>query len=109
MKRVVFSFLALLASFVCVAQSITDETRQIREEFQDRKFGIFLHWGIYSMLADGEWVMHNRHLDRDEYAKLAGGFYPSLFNAREWTQLFKEAGARYVTFTSRHHDGFSMC
>ena len=60
------------------------------------------------MLADGEWVMHNRHLDRGEYAKLAGGFYPSLFDAREWTKLFKEAGAQYITFTSRHHDGFSM-
>ena len=91
-----------------MAQDITAGTLRIREEFQDRKFGIFIHWGIYSMLANGEWVMHNRSLGRDEYAKLAGGFYPSLFDAREWTQLFKEAGARYVTFTSRHHDGFSM-
>lgn len=88
--------------------TIDNETRRIREEFLDRKFGIFLHWGIYSMLADGEWVMHNRSLDRNEYAKLAGGFYPSLFDAHEWTKLFKEAGAQYVTFTSRHHDGFSM-
>lgn len=108
MKRFAFSFLTLLVSFVCVAQSISDDTRRIREEFQDRKFGIFLHWGIYSMLADGEWVMHNRHIDRDEYAKLTAGFYPSQFDAREWAQLFKEAGAKYVTFTSRHHDGFSM-
>lgn len=97
-----------LFALMTMAQSISDDTRQIREEFQNRKFGIFLHWGIYSMLADGEWVMHNRHIDRDEYAKLAGGFYPSLFDAREWTKLFKEAGAQYVTFTSRHHDGFSM-
>lgn len=97
-----------LVALFSVAQSISDDTRRIREEFQDRKFGIFLHWGIYSMLADGEWVMHSRHLDRNEYAKLAGGFYPSLFDAREWTKLFKEAGANYITFTSRHHDGFSM-
>ncbi|MBR5052603.1 MAG: alpha-L-fucosidase [Bacteroidaceae bacterium] len=108
MKRFAFSFLTLLVSFVCVAQSTSDDTRRIREEFQDRKFGIFLHWGIYSMMGDGEWVMHNRHIDRDEYAKLAAGFYPSQFDAREWTKLFKEAGAKYVTFTSRHHDGFSM-
>ena len=108
MKRFALSFFTFLVSFVCVAQSISDDTRRIREEFQDRKFGIFLHWGIYSMLADGEWVMHNRHIDRDEYAKLAAGFYPSQFDAREWAQLFKEAGAKYVTFTSRHHDGFSM-
>ena len=108
MKRFAFTLILSLVALLAAAQSITDDTRRIREEFQDRKFGIFLHWGIYSMLADGEWVMHNRHLDRGEYAKLAGGFYPSLFDAREWTKLFKEAGAQYVTFTSRHHDGFSM-
>ena len=110
MRRFAFTFLTFLLTLAVAAQGldISDETRRIREDFQDRKFGIFLHWGIYSMLADGEWVMHNRHIDRDEYAKLAGGFYPSLFDAREWTKLFKEAGAQYVTFTSRHHDGFSM-
>ena len=108
MRRFASIFFLSLAALVSAAQSISDDTRRIREEFQDRKFGIFIHWGLYSMLADGEWVMHNRHIDRDEYAKLAGGFYPSLFNAREWVQLFKEAGAQYVTFTSRHHDGFSM-
>ena len=108
MKRFAFTFILSLVALLAAAQSISDDTHRIREEFQDRKFGIFLHWGIYSMLADGEWVMHNRHIERNEYAKLAGGFYPSLFDAREWTKLFKEAGAQYVTFTSRHHDGFSM-
>ena len=110
MRRFAFTFLTFLLTLALAAQSLTvsDETRRIREDFQNRKFGIFLHWGIYSMMADGEWVMHNRHIDRSEYAKLASGFYPSLFDAREWTQLFKEAGAQYVTFTSRHHDGFSM-
>lgn len=108
MRRFAVSFLLSLVALLSAAQNISDDTRRIREEFQDRKFGIFLHWGIYSMMADGEWIMHNRHIDRDEYAKLAGGFYPSRFDAREWTKLFKEAGAKYVTFTSRHHDGFSM-
>lgn len=108
MKRFSLTFILALLVIMAAAQSIPDNTRRIREEFQDRKFGIFLHWGIYSMMADGEWIMHQRHIDRNEYAKLAGGFYPSLFDAREWTRLFKEAGAQYVTFTSRHHDGFSM-
>ena len=111
MKYLLSILLLFIHLLGVVAQNkitIDNETRRIREEFQDRKFGIFLHWGIYSMLADGEWVMHNRSLDRNEYAKLAGGFYPSLFDAHEWTKLFKEAGAQYVTFTSRHHDGFSM-
>lgn len=48
------------------------ENLQARKEFQDMKFGIFLHWGIYSMLADGEWVQHSKRIDRNEYSKLAG-------------------------------------
>lgn len=86
----------------------TDQMRKVRNEFQDKKFGIFIHWGIYSMLGDGEWVMHNKKISPEEYAHLADGFCPSLFSAREWVLHFKEAGAQYVTFTSRHHDGFSM-
>lgn len=72
------------------------------------KFGIFIHWGVYSMLADGEWVQWGKRIARDEYAKLANGFYPSKFNARQWVQAIKGAGAGYITITSRHHDGFSM-
>lgn len=72
------------------------------------RFGIFLHWGIYSMLANGEWVQHNREIPRDEYAQLASGFCPSKFNAHDWVKAFKDAGAGYITITSRHHDGFSM-
>jgi len=72
------------------------------------KFGIFIHWGIYSMLGDGEWVQQVKGIDRDEYAKLSAGFYPSKFNARQWVSAIKNAGAGYITITSRHHDGFSM-
>ena len=84
------------------------ENQKSREAFQDDKFGIFLHWGIYSMPAQGEWYMHNANIDRKEYAKLASGFYPSKFNAREWVLAIKASGAKYICLTSRHHDGFSM-
>lgn len=86
----------------------TPENLQARKEFQDNKFGIFLHWGIYSMTAQGEWYMNNRNIHRDEYAKLASGFYPSRFNAAEWVSAIKASGAKYICFTSRHHDSFSM-
>lgn len=79
-----------------------------REEFQDNKFGIFIHWGISSMLGDGEWVLHNKKINHKEYAKLADTFYPSKFNADEWVDVFKKAGAKYITITTRHHDGFSL-
>ncbi len=111
MRKTVTAMLLMLLAVTALAQPMVvpdDNTRKLREEFQNRKFGIFIHWGIYSMLADGEWVMYQRHIDRNEYSHLAGGFCPSWFSAKEWAQIFKEAGAQYVTFTSRHHDGFSM-
>ena len=86
----------------------TSENLQARKEFQDNKFGVFLHWGIYSMTAQGEWYMNNRNIHCDEYAKLASGFYPSKFDAAQWVSQIKASGAKYITITSRHHDSFSM-
>lgn len=84
------------------------ENLKARSTFQDDKFGVFIHWGLYSMLADGEWVMHNKNLDWQEYEKLAGGFYPAKFDAAKWVSAIKSSGAKYITITTRHHDGFSM-
>ncbi len=81
---------------------------EAREKFNDSRFGVFLHWGIYSMYAQGEWYMHNAGIDHDEYAKAASGFYPSKFNAHDWVAAIKAAGAKYICFTTRHHDSFSM-
>lgn len=60
------------------------------------------------MLATGEWTMTNNNLNYKEYAKLAGGFYPSKFDADKWVAAIKASGAKYICLTSRHHDGFSM-
>ena len=92
----------------CQTYVPTSENLQARKEFQDNKFGVFLHWGIYSMTAQGEWYMNNRNIHRDEYAKLASGFYPSEFDAAQWVSQIKASGAKYITITSRHHDSFSM-
>ena len=86
----------------------TPENLQARKEFSDMKFGIFLHWGIYSMFAQGEWYMHNANIDWREYEKAASAFYPARFDAEAWVKAIKDAGARYITFTTRHHDSFSM-
>ncbi|MEG1563184.1 MAG: alpha-L-fucosidase [Bacteroides sp.] len=95
-----------------VAQSTgyqpTFQNLQTRKEFQDNKFGIFLHWGIYSMMANGEWAMNDNNVNYKEYAKLATGFYPSKFSAAQWVSAIKASGAKYICFTTRHHDGFSM-
>lgn len=109
MKKTILLILSLTACLGAFAQyQPTRENLEARKNFQDMKFGIFIHWGIYSMLGDGEWVMNNKSLNYEEYPHLADGFYPSKFNADEWVKTFREAGARYITFTTRHHDGFSM-
>lgn len=84
------------------------ENLAARQRFADDRFGIFLHWGLYALLGQGEWVMTNQDIHFREYQKLAGAFDPAAFDARSWVAAFREAGARYVCFTTRHHDGFSM-
>lgn len=83
------------------------EVMKSREEFAADRFGIFIHWGIYSMFGQGEWYL-NYGPRADEYAKAARGFYPADFDADRWVKAIKGAGAKYICFTSRHHDGFSM-
>lgn len=102
------SFASLTLAQTNSTYSPTPENLEARREFQDNKFGIFLHWGLYSMTAQGEWYMNSRNINWQEYAKLASGFYPSRFNAKEWVEAIKASGARYICITSRHHDGFSM-
>jgi alpha-L-fucosidase len=109
MKKVILFFVLLLTCASGFAQyQPSKDVMESRKEFQDNKFGIFIHWGIYSMLGDGEWVQQNKNLNYNEYTYLANGFYPSKFNADEWVKAIKDAGAKYITITSRHHDGFSM-
>jgi alpha-L-fucosidase len=79
-----------------------------RQSFQDAKFGLFIHWGVYSVLGNGEWVMNNEKIPVSEYEKLPPQFNPTEFDATEWVALAKTAGMKYITITSKHHDGFAM-
>jgi alpha-L-fucosidase len=79
-----------------------------RRWFQDAKFGMFIHWGVYSVLQDGEWVMQNRRIRIADYEKLPAQFNPEKFDAAAWVALAKAAGMKYITITSKHHDGFAM-
>lgn len=76
--------------------------------FHKARFGMFVHWGLYSLLERGEWVMYRERIPRDEYAKLADKFRPGKFDADAWAALAVEAGAKYVVMTTRHHDGFCL-
>lgn len=105
--------LALVASTHTMAQTgyqPSPDNLKARELFRDRGFGIFLHWGIYSMFAQGEWYLNNptHRVNHLEYAKAAGGFYPAAFDAAQWVSAIKASGAGYLCITSRHHDSFSL-
>ncbi len=111
MKKLLTLTLTLLVSASVVAQSSytpTAENLASRKEFADSKFGIFIHWGIASVFGQGEWYLHRAQLNHQEYKKAADAYYPHRFNAKEWVAAIKDSGAKYITFVSRHHDGFSM-
>lgn len=117
MKRFLLFPVSLFITFSSFAQSYeyplpeytpSSSNLEYREKFRDMKFGIFIHWGIYSLMGDGEWVMYHRKIPHADYKKLASFFQPDEFNAKEWVSLAKNAGMKYITITSRHHDGFSM-
>ncbi len=86
--------------------------------FKDAKFGLFIHWGLYSQLAgnwngkryygSGEWIMNQAKIPAATYAKVAADFNPVRFNAEEWASLAKEAGVKYMVITAKHHEGFAM-
>jgi alpha-L-fucosidase len=88
--------------------SVPPERIAAREWFRDARYGLFIHWGVYSLLGDGEWVMENRSIPIDRYEWLATTFNPVKFNAAEWVTMARESGMRYITITARHHDGFAM-
>lgn len=79
-----------------------------REWFRDAGFGLFVHWGVYSILADGEWAMQIQQIPAASYERLPQLFNPTEFDAEEWVGLVKEAGMKYITITAKHHDGFAM-
>ena len=107
MKRMVV--LAAMAALTTAAEYKPEAWQvEARQKFAEQRFGIFIHWGLYANYAQGEWYLQAGKLDEAAYARMMYGFYPSKFDAREWARTFKAAGAKYVTITSRHHDGFSL-
>ena len=91
---------------------------KVIQAFCDRKFGMFIHWGLYAlpggrhngeiMNSIGEWFQSYFRMPNREYAKFAAQFNPVNFNADEWIRKAADAGMKYIVFTAKHHDGFSM-
>ena len=127
MKKQLLTLLAVaaLAAGNIIAQTSPDpyanETaaqRDVRLEwFRAARFGMFIHWGVYSVPAGtydgkkisgiGEWIMCNGKIPMAEYQKFAKDYNPTKYNADEWVKLAKEAGMKYIVITAKHHDGFA--
>ena len=72
------------------------------------KFGMFIHWGIYSLTGIQDQAIARFNLDKSEYEALANKFNPVKYDPEEWVKLAKSAGMKYICFTTKHHDGFCM-
>src|SRR6478672_2812971 len=107
--------LLFIVSLLCLASLHAQTTYQPdaanlnnREWFTDARFGMFIHWGPFSIPGEGEWVMNNRNITVANYTRLEKFFNPIDFDAAQWVSLAKGAGMKYITLITRHHDGFSM-
>jgi alpha-L-fucosidase len=106
---------AILPTLAGAPQSAQD---QKMKWFREAKFGLFIHWGLYSIPAGewkgkpiagiGEWIMNRAKIPVTEYEQLAKQFNPVKFNAEAWVQMAEDAGMKYIVITSKHHDGFAM-
>ena len=79
-----------------------------RKWFDSARFGMFIHWGAFSIPGSGEWVMNNRNITDSAYRQLQTIFNPVRFDAEKWVSTAKNAGMQYITLITRHHDGFSV-
>jgi alpha-L-fucosidase len=85
----------------------SDHDRRLRW-WHDAKFGMFIHWGLYSVLGRREWVLEQEAIPLADYVQLADQFQPQPNVARQWARLAKRAGQRYMVMTTKHHEGFCL-
>ncbi|MBN8674674.1 MAG: alpha-L-fucosidase [Chitinophagales bacterium] len=109
MKRNLIVILLLCTVSLPAQDNYTPSVENInsRQVFRDNKFGLFIHWGLSSVLGHGEWVMQNRKIRKEDYQRYLRVFNPADFDAEKWVLTAKNAGMKYMVFITRHHDGFS--
>ena len=101
--------LAGLPAYPVVARHETRETRDARMKWYGAaRFGIFIHWGVYSVPAHGEWYMNDGKVPVADYKAYAKDFTAAKYDPEAWAQLFADVGAKYVVITAKHHDGFTL-
>ena len=85
-----------------------DEYEKRMEWYRDARFGMFIHWGLYSIPARGEWIRSTEEMTIEEYQKYFEEFDARDFKPREWARMAKQAGMKYMVLTAKHHDGFCL-
>lgn len=112
MKKHILLFAVIFCAMFAHAQEQpyqpTAANLAARKVFSNDKYGLFIHWGPFSIPGEGEWVMNNRKITVKNYTRLEKFFNPIDFNAAQWVSLAKQGGMKYITLITRHHDGFSM-
>ncbi|MBV7533865.1 alpha-L-fucosidase [Chitinophaga sp. sic0106] len=115
MKKITLGFLTLLMLLVSqlqAQQKLTNETDAQKEQrmawWLNDRFGMFIHWGLYSLPARHEWVKSRERITDSAYQKYFDNFNPDLYNAREWARMAKAAGMKYAVLTTKHHEGFCL-
>jgi len=128
MKKTLMTLLYLVIAFQGFSQGkdemikewekMSESKINLYKDYNDLKFGMFIHWGAYSTLGGiwkgkqipglGEWIMYHAQIPREEYKEICKRFNPTGFNADEWVKLAKEAGMKYIVAMTKHHEGFSM-
>jgi len=110
MKKLLVSVIACALFFTAKAQEYSPSASNLKQRawFEDARFGLFIHWGPFSIPGSGEWVMNERKVTVENYSRLEKFFNPIDFDAAKWVSTAKNAGMKYITLITRHHDGFSM-
>ncbi|MFS2139583.1 alpha-L-fucosidase [Duganella sp. Dugasp56] len=114
MQRTVRRVSAMVAGLLCAAAMVPgqatagDESAARVQWWREARFGMFIHWGLYSIPGRGEWVQWGEQIPVNQYAKLADQFKPARFDPQAWAALAKDAGMKYTVLTARHHDGFAL-
>jgi alpha-L-fucosidase len=106
--RLTFVALALAAIVGRAGAAPAAGTPDKTDWWQAARFGMFIHWGVYAIPADGEWHQYNHKMQVKDYEKYPPQFNPTHFSAHDWVKAAKDAGMKYIVFTTKHHDGFSM-
>ena len=105
---VVGGYAAWPGSFPMIQQQTVPKPIARIANFERMAYGMFIHWGLYSLVGRGEWTYLMHKHDQDEYKSLMSSFTAREFDGAEIARVAKQAGMKYVTLTSRHHDGFSL-